>query len=192
MVRLTRILIMARKASSEKFSPVTLTTESLRCQAVLKHSGAELDPYFSNRVAEIKHNIDEVRKKAGQVKNFTHIESKLNPADIGKRMGVRLDGLVPSSIWQKGSDFLLLPREKWPVSALVEGETSKEELRKHCLDAWKDTRAAHRRQDQMEGLAAAVLGGTPGDTSRAAGTDAPGGVLLERGQSVREARALST
>ena len=131
--------------------------------------GAELNPYFANRVVQIKHNIPEVKKEAGQVENLKRIESKLNPAKIGTRMGARLDELGPSSIWQKGPGFLLLPRERWPVSALVEGETPKEELRKHRLYAWKDPPAADRRQDQMEGLLAAVLGGRPEAASRAAG-----------------------
>ena len=54
MVMLTRILITAAKASAAKFSNVTLTTDSLSCQAALKLSCTELNPYFANRVAEIK------------------------------------------------------------------------------------------------------------------------------------------
>ena len=111
--------------------------------------GRRTKPILGNRVADIKHNIKEVKKEAGQVESFTHIEFKLNLADIGTRMGVRLDKLGPSSIWQKWPDFLLLlPREMWPVSVLVEGETPKEELRKHRLDAWKDPRAAYKGQDR--------------------------------------------
>ena len=102
-----------------------------------------------------------------------HIESKLNPANIGTRIREKLDEPGPSSVWQRGPGFLLLPREWRPVSALVEGEAPKEELRKHHLDVWKDLHAADRREDQMEGLADAALGGRPEAASRAAGTDAP-------------------
>ena len=52
MVMLTRILITAAKALAAKFSNVTLTTDSLSYQAVLKCSGAELShtlPTESNR-----------------------------------------------------------------------------------------------------------------------------------------------
>ena len=48
---LTRILITAAIASAVKFSHVTLTTDYLSCQAVLKRLGAELNPNFANRVA---------------------------------------------------------------------------------------------------------------------------------------------
>ena len=151
MVMLTRILITAAKALAAKFSNVTLTTDSLSYQAALKCSGAELNPYFANRVQQIKHNIAEVKKEAGQVENFTHIESKVNPANIGTRMAVKLDELGPSSVWHRGPGFLLLPRGRWPVSALVAGEAPKEELRKHRLNTWKDTRAADRRQGLVVG-----------------------------------------
>ena len=89
-------------------------------------------------------------------------------------MGVKLAELGPTSMWQRGPGFLLLPRGRWPVSALVAGEAPKEELRKHRLDAWKDLQAADRRQGQVEGMAAADLGRRPEAANRAAGTDVSG------------------
>ena len=74
MVMLTRILITAANASAAKLSKVTLTTDSFSCQAALKGLGTELNPYFANRVAEIKHTIAEVKKEAGQVENFTPVD----------------------------------------------------------------------------------------------------------------------
>ena len=111
------------------------------------------------------------------MENFTHVESKLNPADIGTRMGVKLADLGPSSMWQRGPSFLLLPRERWPVSSLVTGQTPREELRKHRLDAWRNLEAVSQcrskaeeevsppllpeKEGAVEGLAAAAQGRKP-------------------------------
>ena len=57
-------------------------------------------------MAEIKHNLAEVAKEAEVVEDFVHVESKLNPADIGNCTGVKLADLGQGSTWQEGPKFL--------------------------------------------------------------------------------------
>ena len=211
MMMLTRIMMMAVRAAAFKCSRFTVTTNSASCQAALQRSGAELNPYSANRVSEIKHNLAEVARDVKIVEGFTHVKSKLNPADIGTRSGIKLSELGEGSIWQDGPGFLLLPRKDWPVTAGVIEEAPKEELRKRRLDGWRGlVAAAHgattARPEEDEGNQAPAPAETEparasvheqeeGNRAQAAPGPAPTGAeltkILAPGQEKEEVRIMS-
>ena len=111
MVMLVRIITIVLRAAAFTCNRVSLATDSACCIAALNRPGATLHPYFANRVAEITHSLSELRQEfEGKIESFSHIEGKLNPADVGTRPGIRLSNLGPGSKWQAGPEFLKLPR----------------------------------------------------------------------------------
>ena len=98
MVMLVRIITIVLRAAAFTCSRVSLATDYACCIAALSRSGATLYPYFANRVAEITHSLSELRQEfGGKIENFSHIEGKLNPADMGTRPGMKLSDLGPES-----------------------------------------------------------------------------------------------
>ena len=86
-------------------------------------------------MAEITHSLTELRRKfEGDIESFSHIEGKLNPADIRTRSGTMLSDLSPGSKWQAGPKFLKLPRNRWPLENKVSAKVPMEEVRKRPLE----------------------------------------------------------
>ena len=86
-----------------------------KCAISATHSTRSLLPYFQNRVAEVKDNIEQIQKFC-PVEEIQYVESSLNPSDISTKATATLDGLGPDSFHQLGPTFLCLPRDKWEVS----------------------------------------------------------------------------
>ena len=86
-----------------------------KCAISATHSTRSLLPYFQNRVAEVKDNIEQI-KKFCPVEEIQYVESSLNPSDLSTKATVSLDALGPDSFHQLGPKFLCLPRDKWEVS----------------------------------------------------------------------------
>ena len=100
MVMIVRIITIVLRAAAFMCNRVSLATDSACCIAALNRPGATLHPYFANRVAEITHSLTELRQEfEGEIESFSHIEGKLNPADVGTRSGTRLSDLGPGSKW---------------------------------------------------------------------------------------------
>ena len=72
-------------------------------------------PYFQNRVAEIKDNMDQIQKVC-EVQGVFYVESSLNPSDISTRATATVQELGPDSMHQTGPYFFSLPRSEWPVT----------------------------------------------------------------------------
>ena len=120
MVMLVRILTIALRAAAFTCSRVSLGTYSACCIAALGRHGATLHPYFSNRVAEIRHSLAGLRQEFGsKIESLSHVEGKLNTADVGTRPGVKLSDLGPGSMRPGGPGFLKLPRSQWPLRKSV-------------------------------------------------------------------------
>ena len=135
MVMLVRTITTVLRAAAFSCNRVSLVTDSACFIAAINRSGATLHPYLANRVAEITHCLSELRQEfGGVIKSFSHIEGKLNPADMGTRPGIRLSNLGPGSKWQAGPEFLKLPRNRWPLKAKVSAKAPKEEIRKRPLE----------------------------------------------------------
>lgn len=83
----------------------------------LRKIPSDLKVFVGNRVSEIQ-NITKRR-------NWRHVESKKNPADLISRAET-VERLKNSRLWWDGPSFLLLPSERWPKIEAV-GLTSDEQ-----------------------------------------------------------------
>ena len=94
---------------------------------------------MGNRASEV-HSISDVRR-------FFHIRSKQNIADLGTRTDATITDIAEDSDWQRGTEWMRQPRNKWPVTQDATGVViPKEEVRKvnvgaavvakheHCID----------------------------------------------------------
>ena len=115
LLDLSRLMKVVLEASSETPGKVTLIGDSECSIAMLEKSGSSLAPYFCNRVGEIRSNIEMIKEHC-TVEPLQHVRGELNPSDLPTRGLALPEDLAPGSVWQHGPDFLLLPREDWPVS----------------------------------------------------------------------------
>ena len=115
LLDLSRLMKVIVEASSEPPENVTLIGDSECSIAMLEKSGSSLSPYFCNRVGEIRSNLEMIREHC-TVEPLQHVRGDLNPSDLPTRGLALPEDLAPGSVWQQGPDFLLLPREEWPVS----------------------------------------------------------------------------
>jgi hypothetical protein len=135
MVVLVRILLIVLEAVAFSPARVTLSTDSECCIAALARTGPVLQPFFANRVAEIRRGMTEARQRIMQVEDFTHISSALNSSDLGTRSGTTMQELstgATSKMWKHGPAFLLKPREEWPLQSKVKAEIPTAELKVRC------------------------------------------------------------
>lgn len=72
----------------------------------LRKFPCELKTFVSHRVATIQ--------SGSSVDRWTHIESKMNPADLISR-GISVKALVASQLWWHGPEFLAKDRKEWPI-----------------------------------------------------------------------------
>lgn len=72
----------------------------------LRRFPCELKTFVSHRVAAIQ--------SGSNVDLWTHIESKMNPADLISR-GVSVKALIASQLWWHGPEFLTRNQKEWPV-----------------------------------------------------------------------------
>ena len=61
----------------------------------------EQNPFFANRVLEIRRSLKEARQFCSQVEAFTHIASSLNPSDLGTRPGISMQELESGPLGQR-------------------------------------------------------------------------------------------
>ena len=135
MVILLRLTVTVLKATEEKFSRVTLATDSKCVLAALHKSAPTMKPYFANRVAEVWTLLKEMEELCPNVEFPCFVPGMLNPSDIGTREGIRKEDIGPTSIWQLGPQFLTCPRETWPLSDEREGEVPRVEMKVKLLEA---------------------------------------------------------
>ncbi|XP_043472974.1 uncharacterized protein LOC122505428 [Leptopilina heterotoma] len=83
----------------------TYWTDSTIVLAWLKRHASEWKTFVANRVAAIQ--------SIAPCKNWRHIDTKENPADLGSR-GVRASHLVVNQLWWKGSPWLACQEISWP------------------------------------------------------------------------------
>ncbi|XP_060665537.1 uncharacterized protein LOC132797774 [Drosophila nasuta] len=67
----------------------------------------QMDNLVANRVAKIVH--------ASDAKNWSHVRSEHNPADLASR-GVLPQELMCNPLWWHGPEWLHLPSDQWPTS----------------------------------------------------------------------------
>ena len=68
-----------------------------------------LKPYFQNGVAEIRDNMEHIRKHC-------ELESSMNPSNLSARAAAPISQLGPNSCHQSGPEFFQLTRSEWPAA----------------------------------------------------------------------------
>ena len=112
--RLVLAVIMAlQKLDTPPVSSIMLIDS--KCSLCAVQTTKPLLPYFQNRVAEVRDNMDQVRKLC-PMEEIHYVESALNPSDMSTRATAKISELGPDSLHQSGPNFLCLPRSDWPVS----------------------------------------------------------------------------
>ena len=125
-----RLFTSALQAMEVAVKRATVCIDSKCTLAALQKPGAQMKPYFSNRVAEATLLLSEVKDKVDTLDPVQFVPGHLNPADLGTRGDVGVQQLDGGSLWQHGPPFLLSPRSNWPIMPHVPGHVPQEECRK--------------------------------------------------------------
>ncbi|XP_062141785.1 uncharacterized protein LOC133849680 [Drosophila sulfurigaster albostrigata] len=103
--------IYVRVETANKVSTHLLTaktkTDSTIVLAWLNKPPCRWTTFVANRVAKIV--------QASDAKNWSHVRSEHNPADLASR-GVLPQELIRNPLWWHGPEWLHLPSEQWPTS----------------------------------------------------------------------------
>ena len=110
---LLAVILALQKLDNPPVSSIMIVDSKCSMSAV--QSKRALLPYFQNRVAEIRENMEQIRKLC-PLEEVHYVESALNPSDMSTRATAKVSALGPGSVHQSGPEFLSLPRDEWPVS----------------------------------------------------------------------------
>ena len=113
----TRLLVRTVRAMEIKPERVWVVGDSETVLASReKHSGY-FSEYYSNRIGETHDNQKKVEAicPVGNEGEWWHISGAENPADRPSRVGSKPNDVGYGSEWQRGKDFLRLPRSLWPL-----------------------------------------------------------------------------
>ena len=110
------VLVVVRALQKLKYPPVScIMLSDSKCAISSIDTNRSLLPYFQNRVAEIRENMDHLRELC-KVEDVHYVESALNPSDLSTKASAKVSELGPDSFHQTGPNFVSLPRERWPVT----------------------------------------------------------------------------
>ena len=127
----SRLMVLVVKALQKLDYPPTnayMLADS-KCAISSVHTNRTLKPYFQNRTAEVKENLEVIRNYCA-LDDICYVASNLNPSDISTKATCTLSELGPDSYHQTGPYFLALPRAEWPVvSYFTPCEIPEDELR---------------------------------------------------------------
>ena len=96
---LSRLLLVVTRALPDTPARVVMIGDSTCCVAALEKTGGLLNPFFSNRVAEVHENMDQIGQVAHHVEPVWHVRSSLNPADIATRGHAAVSDVDRDSVW---------------------------------------------------------------------------------------------
>ena len=151
LVLATRLTTKVIKYHDIKPKRVSLITDSECSVAACDVNASSLATFFANRVLEIRENMkswgsclpglqptdeltDSAIKSLGdtevQVDLISHTPGELNPADWPTRPDTAWENLRPGTVWQRGPDYLTVPRTTWPLTRNSVAEIPAAERRK--------------------------------------------------------------
>ena len=107
------VVIALQKLDHRPVSAVMLVDS--KCSISALQTKRALLPFFQNRVAETKENMEQVAKFC-PMEEVHYVETGLNPSDMSTRATAKMSALGPDSFHQSGPEFISLPWEEWPVS----------------------------------------------------------------------------
>ena len=97
-----------RRNSIWEFESIYHIVDSLCTLATLKKDSSALREFMGNRVAEILDTTE--------VKQWYHVKSEDNIADLGTRSNATVTDLRETSEWQNGRPWMSQPFVEWPVT----------------------------------------------------------------------------
>jgi hypothetical protein len=112
-----RLALLVARSAAFKPAEVVLALDSECSVAALQKRVGVLRPFFANRAAEVEESMSGLRRLCPVVGPMVAIPGHMNPADIGTRGRATPGDISPSSMFQRGPDFLQLPRLQWPLRA---------------------------------------------------------------------------
>ena len=102
-----------------KFEETVHISDSKCTIATINNDTSELKEFFGNRALEIiKHS---------EPKQWHHVKSEENIADLGTRANASIEDIAADSPWQLGPDWLKLQRDQWPLTQDISAEHVPEE-----------------------------------------------------------------
>ena len=109
----TRLSKSIATHSKMDFEKVIHILDSKCTLATFHKDSVVLNEYMGNRVSECL--------KSTQLEQWHHIESKKNISDLGTRTNARIADVSETSDWQRGTSWMKLPLDQWPVSQDITG-----------------------------------------------------------------------
>ena len=105
------VLVVVRALQKLGAPPVScIMLSDSKCAISSIDTTRSLLPYFQNRVAEVRENMDHLREFC-MVEDIHYVESALNPSDLSTKAIANVSELGPDSFHQTGPNFISLPRE---------------------------------------------------------------------------------
>jgi hypothetical protein len=122
-VRLSKAI---QDACGYEYEEVVHITDSECSIATLAKDSTALKEFMANRCSEIRSYTS--------MKQWEHVKSDDNIADLGTRINATIEDIEEGSDWQQGPPWLRLNRDQWPVTGDIGPEhIPKEELIKPKL-----------------------------------------------------------
>lgn len=119
---LAKLMKHVRNTMEWEHIPYYLWTDSMITLNWIFKEPCELKTFVSNRVLQIQEKTD--------VRNWRHIVSKDNPADLASR-GLMPDKIAQNELWWQGPSWLKQSQEHWPNS--VEAVFNETEMRAELI-----------------------------------------------------------
>lgn len=107
----TKLLKAVQKSMEFNNTPFYLWTDSLAVIMWIHSDLHKLKVYVANRVKEIR--------SESEPKNWNHVRSEFNPADLISRV-IAPKAIINNQLWWNGPSWLKLPQQEWPKPINVE------------------------------------------------------------------------
>ena len=134
LVQCSRSLLKVVLVLDTPVERVVMAGDSMCALMSLRRQGVAFKLFFQNRVAEAVNNLQQVEERVGILEETLKVATELNPADICTRGKAQPGDGTADSIWQRGPEFLRLPRELWPLTIPDDpGAVPEEEMRRGVL-----------------------------------------------------------
>ena len=117
-VLVTRVVLRVVRALAEKPRKVYIVGDAETVLASREKSSGYFSEYFSNRIGETWDNqkrIQEYCQVGDENGEWYHVPSDSNPADRPSRVDSEPPDIMPGSSWQRGPNYLRLPRKDWAL-----------------------------------------------------------------------------
>ena len=111
---------IAKQSLGDYWNETTFVTDSAIALYWINSDSRPLETHVRNAVIEIR--------RLSSPEQWFHVASAMNVADIATRPSA-VSELGPESVWQRGADWMALPRSQWPLKTITEVTVAAEDSR---------------------------------------------------------------